>query len=83
MVVREALTNVLRHAGATRCDVTLAREGDAWVLEVRDDGHGQLGLPGNGLIGVRERVEALGGQVDVQGGAGVRLTVRLPTMAAA
>lgn len=83
MVVREALTNVLRHARATRCDVQVARDGDAWVLEVRDDGHGRLGPAGNGLTGVRERVEALGGKVDVQGGAGVRLTVRLPAGAAA
>ena len=58
--------------------MTVAREGDAWVLEVRDDGHGRLGPVGNGLTGVRERVEALGGSVDVQGGAGVRLTVTLP-----
>jgi two-component system sensor histidine kinase DesK len=83
MVVREALTNVLRHAGASRCDVQVARMGDAWVLEVRDDGHGRLGPVGNGLTGVRERVEALGGRVDVQGGAGVRLTVRLPAGATA
>ncbi len=83
MVVREALTNVLRHAHATRCDVRVARDGDVWVLEVRDDGHGRLGPRGNGLTGVRERVEALGGRVDVQGGAGVRLTVTLPMAASA
>jgi two-component system, NarL family, sensor histidine kinase DesK len=61
----------------------VARDGDAWVLEVRDDGHGALGPVGNGLRGVRERVEALGGRVDVLGGAGVRLTVRLPAGAGA
>lgn len=83
MVVREALTNVLRHARATRCDVAVARDGDAWVLDVRDDGHGRLGPAGNGLTGVRERVEALGGKVEVLGGAGVHLSVRLPVGAAA
>lgn len=83
MVVREALTNVLRHARATRCDVQVVRDGDTWVLEVRDDGHGRLGPIGNGLTGVRERVEALGGKVDVQGGSGVRLRVRLPAGASA
>lgn len=81
MVAREALTNVLRHAGASRCDVRVARDDDAWVLEVRDDGHGRLGPVGNGLTGVRERVMTLGGRVDVQGGAGVRLTVTLPMAA--
>jgi two-component system sensor histidine kinase DesK len=83
MVVREALTNVLRHARATHCDVRVARDGDAWVLEVRDDGHGRLGPDGNGLTGVRERVEALGGRVELRGGAGVHLTVRLPAGAVA
>jgi len=78
MIAREALTNVLRHARATRCDVRLEHDGDAWVLDVRDDGHGHLGPAGNGLAGVRERVEALGGRVDVTGGAGVRLVARLP-----
>ena len=82
MVAREALTNVLRHARASRCDVRLDHDGGAWVLEVRDDGHGRLGPAGNGLAGVRERIEALGGRVDVSGGAGVRLVARLPGAAA-
>lgn len=83
MVAREALTNVLRHARATRCDVRVGHDGGAWVLEVRDDGHGRLGPAGNGLAGVRERIEALGGHVDVTGGDGVRLVARLPGPVAA
>ncbi|GLZ28330.1 hypothetical protein Lesp02_05200 [Lentzea sp. NBRC 105346] len=59
-VLREAVTNVLRHAAASRCEVRL---GDTW-LEVRDDGRGAgVGLPGTGLAGLRERLAAVGGTV--------------------
>jgi two-component system, NarL family, sensor histidine kinase DesK len=63
-VVREGLTNVVRHARASRCTVTLA----ASAVEVRDDGRagagdGRPGGDGNGLRGLRERVAAAGGRV--------------------
>ncbi|HEX8869285.1 MAG TPA: sensor histidine kinase [Lentzea sp.] len=59
-VLREAVTNVLRHAAATRCSVRL---GDTW-LEVRDDGRGAgVGEPGTGLKGLAERLAPLGGTV--------------------
>jgi two-component system sensor histidine kinase DesK len=59
-VLREAITNVLRHAAATRCSVRL---GDTW-LEVRDNGRGAgVGTPGTGLAGLRERLAPHGGTV--------------------
>ncbi len=59
-VLREAITNVLRHAAATRCSVRL---GDTW-LEVRDDGRGAgVGVPGTGLKGLAERLAPVGGTV--------------------
>ncbi|MET9629684.1 histidine kinase [Lentzea sp. NPDC006480] len=59
-VLREGITNVLRHAAATRCSVRL---GDTW-LEVRDDGRGAgVGEPGTGLTGLAERLAPLGGTV--------------------
>lgn len=60
-VVREGLTNTVRHARATRCTVTVGRD---WV-EIVDDGRGSGagGGAGNGLAGLRERVEAVGGTV--------------------
>ncbi|MDY3679420.1 MAG: sensor histidine kinase [Actinomyces urogenitalis] len=62
--LREATTNVLRHAGARRVVVTLA----PGRLTVADDGAGLRGHgPGNGLAGLRERVEAVGGQLRVAG----------------
>jgi two-component system sensor histidine kinase DesK len=58
-VVREGLTNVVRHARATHCTVTLS----ALEVEIRDDGIGGAAAGGNGLTGLRERVAAAGGSV--------------------
>jgi two-component system sensor histidine kinase DesK len=80
MGLREALTNVLRHAKAGSMQVVITREGRIVQLEVQDDGAGGAKAPGNGLAGMRERAEALGGQltVDSAPGAGTRLRLLLP-----
>ena len=80
MGLREAVTNVLRHAQATSVQVDVTRQGRAIQLEVQDDGRGVAGAAGNGLSGMRERVEALGGQLqlDSAAGAGTRLRLLLP-----
>ena len=80
MGLREAITNVLRHAGARQVQVQIRRQGRAVQLEVQDDGRGSSRSPGNGLSGMRERAEALGGQlvVDSAEGAGTRLRLLLP-----
>lgn len=81
-VAQEALTNVRKHAGATRASVTLDHRPEAVALTVRDDGVG-LSAPGDGfgLLGVRERVAALGGEVqlDTSPGRGLTLRVTVPT----
>ncbi|MEV0645154.1 sensor histidine kinase [Phytomonospora sp. NPDC050363] len=60
-IVQESLTNVLRHSGATTATVTLAYGEDSVRVEIADDGHGGVPVPGNGLSGMRERAGALGG----------------------
>jgi two-component system sensor histidine kinase DesK len=74
-VVREGLTNVVRHAHARVCQVRVSRSS----VEIIDDGVGGPAGCGNGLNGVRERVEAAGGTVDAgpHGPRGWRLRVRL------
>ncbi len=81
--VQEALTDVARHARASRSMVTVMREAEALVVEVGDDGVGMPEAPGDGigLIGMRERAGAVGGAVTFHpvagGGTCVRLRVPL------
>jgi signal transduction histidine kinase len=84
-IVQEGLTNVLKHAGATRADVKVSYAADELRLEVRDDGRGgsaEGGL-GHGLVGVRERVKIYGGEMAVGGVSprGFVLSARLPLRA--
>ena len=79
-IATEALTNVVRHAAASRCTVRMSRN-HGLELEVADDGIGiATGHPaGVGLMAIRERAEELGGELRISsGGAGTRLWVRLP-----
>ncbi|MFD6893360.1 sensor histidine kinase [Rhodococcus sp. NPDC060086] len=74
--VAEALTNVTRHSGAQRADVQVQRHGDTLVVEVRDDGSGGAAVgPGSGLAGIRGRVEAHDGTLQVDSPAGGPTTV--------
>lgn len=80
-VVTEALTNVARHAHATRASVAIARAGDRLVVEVRDDGVGGADpAAGTGLRGLHDRVTALGGTMQLVSPAGgpTTLLVELP-----
>ncbi len=67
--VREALSNVVRHAGATAVDLTVHATRDEVILRVTDDGNGidENTSAGNGLRNMRERAERLGGRCDVRG----------------
>jgi signal transduction histidine kinase len=78
-ILQEALTNVVRHAGAQRIEVSLCIE-EELVLEVRDDGAGfdpQARTKGVGLIGMRERAGALGGTLTLESSPGAGTAVRL------
>ena len=77
--MQEALTNVTRHARARRAEVRLTY-GDELRVEVSDDGIGGSALPGNGIAGMRERAEALGGVLEAgpRPGGGFRVAARLP-----
>jgi signal transduction histidine kinase len=83
-VVQEALTNVLKHAGSASASVCVRRKGADLLVEVTDDGVGvppqPSSLPGHGLVGMRERVALLGGDLQAaprpEGGFSVR--ARLP-----
>ena len=80
LCLREAATNIQRHARARRVRVELARAGDRWRLAVEDDGRGGAIRPGNGLDGMRERLRTLGGSLRFEpaGARGTRLVAELP-----
>lgn len=78
MVLREASTNVLRHARATTCLVRLVRSDHVALLEIVDDGKGGEVQEGNGLSGMRERIVALGGSLVRDGRSGMRLQITVP-----
>lgn len=83
LALREAVTNVVRHAEARRCNVSLKRSQSLCTLEVADDGCGAAGPEGNGLRGMRERLEALGGSLRLLTSNGTRLIIDLPLASAA
>jgi signal transduction histidine kinase len=87
-VVQEALHNCQKHAGATSVRVAMRQSDNQLEVEIRDDGRGfdqearrQAQHPaGLGLLGMRERVEMLGGTLDISSapGSGTRLSLRIP-----
>ena len=88
-IVQEALTNVVKHSGASQVDVSLVRAGPMLEVAVRDNGRGidpdAGGTTGFGLIGMRERVQLLGGELGLVPGqpSGTVIEAYLPIGAAA
>ncbi len=83
LVIREAVTNVIRHARARQCRIRLkaADDNEALVLEIRDDGYGGIRPEGAGIDGMRARIESLGGRMSIDPAAG-RIAACLPRQAA-
>lgn len=88
-IVQEALTNIARHSGATRASIRVSGQAKLLRCSIRDDGNGLCGDPlaagssgrrGLGLLGIRERLDALGGRLRVrsQRGIGTELAVTIP-----
>ena len=84
-ILQETLTNVARHANATQVNVRLAKEDGSLILDVQDDGKGiseeELSAGGSlGILGMRERVLLLGGELAISGapGKGTAVKVRIP-----
>jgi two-component system sensor histidine kinase DesK len=78
LAVREGVTNVVRHAQARSCRLRLEQQNGSCRLEIQDDGQGFSTLEGNGLRGMRERVEMLGGTLERMNRSGTMLVITLP-----
>ena len=88
-IVQESLTNIAKHAKATRADITIARDGDLLVVRIEDDGIGfspdaPRKAQSFGLFGVRERASLINADVVITSapGAGTSIELRLPREAA-
>ncbi len=87
-IFQEALTNILRHAHATRVDIELKRDNNHFILLISDNGRGiteeeksqQQSL---GILGMRERAYLIGGRIEIRGirGKGTEVIVRVPISA--
>lgn len=78
LALREAVTNVVRHAKATQCTLSFCMEDGQHRLLIEDNGSHVQAREGNGLRGMRERVEALGGRLTLDRTTGTRLLIALP-----
>lgn len=78
LIVREAVTNIVRHAQASTCRLECTASEDGTALLVEDNGRGGIRAEGNGLRGMRERVESLGGQLRIDSAAGTRIVIQIP-----
>lgn len=80
MVMREAVTNVVRHSNARTCRIVTDRDDEAFVLTVEDDGRGSVPREGNGIRSMRERLAARSGTLEIRArdGVGLRLVARVP-----
>ncbi|MGW2373437.1 sensor histidine kinase [Kitasatospora sp. NPDC001683] len=78
LALREAVTNVARHARASTCHIGLDTDGERVRLVIADDGIGGEAPEGTGLTGLRERIAKLGGAVQRTGSAGTTLTITVP-----
>jgi len=84
-IFQESLTNIIRHAGATRVSITIGKKDGTITLSIRDNGKGipersKLRPGSMGLLGIRERAHELGGEVRIKGvaGKGTSIRVRIP-----
>jgi two-component system, NarL family, sensor histidine kinase DesK len=79
LTVREAVTNIVRHAKATQCRIRFTRSEDGYhSLLISDDGAQPKLREGNGLRGMRQRVQSLGGRLSITTDPGVTLLIELP-----
>ncbi|WP_203334127.1 sensor histidine kinase [Planococcus beigongshangi] len=84
MCLKEAVNNVVKHSHATRCTILIKQTPQEVLVQVQDDG---IGLPetggfmqGNGLAGMRERLEFINGSADIKGSDGMTLNIRVPNV---
>ena len=79
LMLREAVTNIVRHSRADTAKLTIYCRDSNVVFKIQDNGIGFTNVEGNGLRGIRERAEALGGSFEINSAKGTALLITLPT----
>src|SRR5699024_11628091 len=79
-----SVTNVVKHSQATTCHITIKQLPKEWLLQIKDNGIG-LGkssnkLKENGIQGMKERLEFVNGNLDIQASQGLQVTIRIPNV---
>lgn len=77
LLLTEAVTNILRHSDADKASIRTQREGESFTLSIFDNGQVEKLKMGNGLLGIKERVEQLCGEFSIDNADGVCLRIRL------
>lgn len=84
MCLKEAVTNVVKHSYGTSCHITFEQRPNEFVIIIEDNGigitRGGETSPGNGLRGMRERLEFINGNLRIVGGKGTKLCIRVPAV---
>lgn len=81
MCLKEAITNVVKHSGATKCKITIDRNYNEIMLCIIDDGKGfndKLNIAGNGLKGMQERLEFFNGSLKIDSKSGTKISISVP-----
>ncbi|WP_411369136.1 sensor histidine kinase [Pseudidiomarina salilacus] len=81
LAITELVTNVIRHSSGQICTIHFDESNDLYRIQVTDDGHPTQVESGNGLVGVRQRIHAFGGSVDVSTARGCAVALQLPKLA--
>ena len=83
MLVKEGVTNIIRHAEAEHCEIRVSCEDETAKLVIKDNGVGFSREEGSGISGMRNRVAALKGRFEIQGGEGTTISAYIPLSASA
>ncbi len=78
LILREAVTNIVRHSHASHCHISLQQSGPNILLGIEDNGCGGIRQEGSGLRGMRERVESIHGRFQILSENGTRLLIEVP-----
>lgn len=81
MCLKEAITNVVKHSGATKCEIHIEQNHNEVIVTIQDNGKGideSLFIAGNGLIGMKERLEFINGSYTFESDLGTKLVINVP-----